>query len=46
MKILPGQGAGGRPSFTRVREPGCYAYQVDGLGFSYVIVFEAKPFGA
>jgi hypothetical protein len=29
-------------SFTRVRAPGCYAYQVDGLGFSYTIVFEAK----
>ena len=29
-------------SFTRVRTPGCYAYQVDGLGFSYAIVFEAK----
>ena len=26
---------------TRVREPGCYAYQVDGTSFSEVIVFEA-----
>jgi hypothetical protein len=33
----------GYPSFTRVRAPGCYAYQVDGLGFSYTIVFEARP---
>lgn len=33
-----------RPSFTRVRAPGCYAYQVDGVDFSSVIVFEAKPF--
>ena len=33
-----------RPSFTRVRGPGCYGYQVDGVGFSSVIVFEAKPF--
>jgi hypothetical protein len=34
----------GQPSFTRVRAPGCYGYQVDGVGFSYVIVFEAKPY--
>jgi len=27
-----------------VRAPGCYGYQVDGIGFSYLIVFEAKPF--
>jgi hypothetical protein len=33
----------GYPSFTRVRAPGCYAYQVDGLGFSYTVVFEARP---
>ena len=31
------------PSYTRVRVAGCYAYQVDGLGFSYLIVFEARP---
>jgi hypothetical protein len=31
----------GWPSYTRVREPGCYAYQVDGTDFSYVIVFRA-----
>ncbi len=30
------------PSFTRVRSPGCYAYQVDGTSFSYVIVFRAR----
>ena len=30
------------PSFTRVRAPGCYAYQVDGTSFSYVIVFRAR----
>lgn len=29
------------PSFTRVRGPGCYAYQVDGTSFSNVIVFRA-----
>jgi hypothetical protein len=26
---------------TRVKEPGCYAYQVDGDNFSYKIVFRA-----
>jgi hypothetical protein len=29
------------PGYTRVRGPGCYAYQVDGSTFSTVIVFEA-----
>jgi hypothetical protein len=29
------------PSFTIVRGPGCYAFQVDGTSFSEVIVFEA-----
>jgi hypothetical protein len=33
-----------RPSFTRVRAAGCYAYQVDGTTFTALIVFEAKPF--
>jgi hypothetical protein len=33
----------GWPSYTRVREPGCYAYQVDGTDFSIVIVFRAVP---
>ena len=38
----PGEPSGGRewPSFTRARSAGCYAYQVDGEGFSEVIVFE------
>jgi hypothetical protein len=31
----------GRPSFTRLRAPGCYAYQIDGTSFSRVIVFQA-----
>jgi hypothetical protein len=44
MSILPAVRGGGRPSFTRVRAPGCYAYQVDGRSFSYVSVFEAQPF--
>lgn len=29
------------PSYTRLRAPGCYAYQVDGEDFTAVIVFEA-----
>jgi hypothetical protein len=29
------------PTTTRVRAPGCYAWQVDGAGFSRVIVFRA-----
>jgi len=29
------------PAVTRVRTLGCYAYQVDGIGFSYAIVFRA-----
>jgi hypothetical protein len=29
------------PTFSRVRGPGCYAYQVDGTSFSDVIVFRA-----
>ncbi|MDQ6777154.1 MAG: hypothetical protein M3071_13270 [Actinomycetota bacterium] len=38
-----GEPSGARewPSFTRVRSPGCYAYQVDGSGFSEVIGFQA-----
>jgi hypothetical protein len=44
MKILSGsQQRRSRPSYTRVQAPGCYAYQVDGVGFRDVIVFEAKP---
>jgi hypothetical protein len=46
--LAPGQGAAtprgsGREwmTFTRVRGPGCYAYQVDGTSFSEVIVFLA-----
>lgn len=30
------------PSLTRIRAPGCYAYQVDGRTFSYLVVFEAR----
>jgi hypothetical protein len=31
----------GYPSYTRVREPGCYAYVVEGPGVREVIVFRA-----
>jgi hypothetical protein len=35
---------GGRAwlSLTRVQHPGCYAYQVDGMDFSHVIVFRVR----
>lgn len=32
-------------SVTRIGAPGCYAFQVDGLGFSRVVVFEVKANG-
>jgi hypothetical protein len=28
-------------SYTRVQSPGCYAYQIDGITFSYLIIFQA-----
>ena len=31
------------PGGTFVKSPGCYAFQVDGLNFSYTIVFVAGP---
>jgi hypothetical protein len=33
----------GYPSYTRVRDAGCYAYQIDGTTFSHVLVFRAAP---
>jgi hypothetical protein len=33
----------GQIALTRLRAPGCYAYQIDGLTFSGVIVFLALP---
>jgi hypothetical protein len=30
------------PGATRVQAEGCYAYQIDGLKFSRVILFEAR----
>lgn len=50
LRISPGEsvawsrqveGSRGRPSYTRLRAPGCYAYQIDGTTFSRVIVFRA-----
>ena len=29
--------------YTRLQAPGCYAYQIDGLGFSYLVIFKAVP---
>jgi hypothetical protein len=39
----PAVANGGRAwlSFTRIRGPGCYAYQVDGTSFTEEIVFRA-----
>jgi hypothetical protein len=33
---------GSKASTTRLRAAGCYAYQVDGLSFSSVVIFEAR----
>ncbi len=38
--VAPRSGWHNWPSETRLRGPGCYAYQVDGAGFSEVIVFK------
>jgi hypothetical protein len=38
-----GSNWGHHPSETRIRAPGCYAYQADGKDFSTVIVFQAAP---
>jgi len=35
------RGSRGRPSYTRLRAPGCYGYQIDGRTFSRAIVFLA-----
>jgi hypothetical protein len=34
-------GTRARPSLVRIRKPGCYAFQIDGLSFSRSIVFRA-----
>lgn len=42
---LIGGGAGGPwpnwGTYTRLQAPGCYAYQIDGTTFSYLIIFKA-----
>ena len=48
LSSVGGSSPGGwqnRPSYTRVRAPGCYGWQVDGLTFSRVIVFRAELAG-
>jgi hypothetical protein len=39
---VPDVGQRYRPSTTRLRSSGCYAYQVDGTSFSYAVVFRAE----
>jgi hypothetical protein len=39
--VTPPAGTRYVPSYTRLRVPGCYAYQIDGTSFSRVIVFSA-----
>lgn len=40
------ESGGGHPATTRLRAPGCYAYQLDGVGFSRLIVFEGRLAGS
>jgi hypothetical protein len=51
IRIAPGEtvswsgqapGSRGRPSYVRVRVPGCYAAQIDGTTFSKVVVFRVS----
>jgi len=35
------EGTHARPSYVRIKKPGCYAFQIDGLTFSRTIVFRA-----
>ncbi|MHB8469945.1 MAG: hypothetical protein ACYDCH_09350 [Gaiellaceae bacterium] len=48
IRVAPGEtvkwtgqvtGSRGRPSYVRVRVPGCYGVQIDGTSFSIVVVF-------
>jgi hypothetical protein len=47
LQLDPSEGAGSAPgwqdwpTYTRLRTPGCYAFQVDGLTFTQVIPFQA-----
>ncbi len=38
---LEGSGYAAWPSYTRLRAPGCYIYQIDGLTFSEYLIFQA-----
>ena len=31
------------PTYTRIKGPGCYAYQIDGTNFTKTVVFRAEP---
>jgi hypothetical protein len=51
IRIAPGEtvtwsgqapGSRGRPSYVRVRVPGCYAAQIDGIDFTEVVVFNVS----
>ena len=43
LQIPPARGSGWRESlhYTLLHAPGCYAYQIDGTGFTETIVFQA-----
>ena len=45
MRIQKAKGPRDRPSYTRLRAPGCYAYQIDGTTFSRIVVFQAALAG-
>jgi hypothetical protein len=49
LRLMGGPGYGmpwpNWPTNTRFEAPGCYAYQMDGLTFSYAIVFQAEEQG-
>lgn len=42
LRIVARGHAGGLPTHTLVRRPGCYGWQVDGDGFTRVIVFKVS----
>lgn len=45
LRLMGGAGYGtpwaNFPTYTKVPAPGCYGYQVDGLNFSYTLIFQA-----
>jgi hypothetical protein len=41
LEIVSRRRVHGLPTSTLVRRPGCYAWQIDGQGFSRIIVFKA-----